>query len=706
MAKQTEGLLVGRYKLLRELARGGFGITYLAKDAQSSNTDCVVKKLNPQNADIETAKILFQREAHILYYLQQNRQIPKYFNYFEDGQDFYLVQEYIQGKSLDQLLDKLWTKTEVIDFLREILLILKYLHQINIIHRDIKPSNVIRRDKDKKFVLIDFGSVKQLDPRYLSSKFSHQQPPPLHTMIGTPGYAPVEQMEGRPSFNSDIYGLGITAIQLLTGIRPRNLERDAEDNVIFPGGVDIDAPLAHILTTMVYTSPERRYQFVDDVLDSLNTILGHYNNGSTGNENATVRNLDDIAETKVDPTPLFGSPNPIQVSPKIVLRLWHIPILVTVIGIIVVGLELINPFIRPFYYSYEGNRLLDLRQPEAALEQFENLKELKPNSVEAWKGRGDALLSLGSDNRALDSYNKALSLQSNNLKALNNKGKVLYKMGQYQDALETHEKVVAIDSNNAEAWSGKGLAYMGLGKYEEASKSFDKLRQIRPDEPRIWYEIGLATELLQGPQAARKHYEEALWSYDFFLKRKPQNLIAWTDRGTVLLKLGRLEDALKSYQKALEIDRNFYEALLGTGNSYFAMGIKKREEALLAFNQASKVRPEDYQVWHNRGIVLTQYFKDHEGALQSFEKVVELRNNFYPAWQSKGLALLELKRYEAALNAFDKAKSIEPKDPYIWANRGSVLDLLGRTQEARDSYNKAIELGFPPEQLREQLEKN
>lgn len=690
MTKQTE-LLGGRYQIVRELARGGFGITFIAKDTLSSNSTCVIKKLDPQNADIETAKILFQREAHILNYLQQNQQIPKFLNYFEEGQHFYLVQEYIEGKSLDKLLDKRWTELRVVSFLREILSILQCLHEVNILHRDIKPSNVIRRDKDNKFVLIDFGSVKQLYP-YLSSQ-SGQQELPAHTMIGTPGYAPAEQMAGRPGFNSDIYGLGMTAIQLLAGIHPRNLKRDKQDDVIWIEGVDIDESLATILTKMVYSSPERRYQSVDEVIENLNAII-------TVQQNHTFTNSSQSVPLTEHSTPTFRTQsNKTRAPSRLLFKLWHIPILLTVLGAIVVGLEFIQPFFRPLYYSYQGNRLLDVRQPEAALEQFENLIEIIPNSAIAWKGRGDALLSIGRYSGALEAYNKAISIQSNDLKSLNNKGKVLYKLRRYKEALDTHEKVLELDSNNAEAWSGKGLAYIGLQQYQKASESFERLRQLRPDEPKIWYEVGLATEQLQGPQAAKEYYEEAIQSYNFFLKKKPSDPIAWSDKGTVLLKLNRPDEALVSYQKALDIDSKFYEALLGKGNALLRIGKEKRQEALLAFNQASKIRPQDYEVWYNRGILLAQYFQDHEEALKSFEKVIQLRYDFSSAWVNKGLALLELKRDNEALVAFNKAKDLDPKNAYAWANRWYILNKLGKTEEARDSYNKAIELGFPPEQL-------
>lgn len=665
-----KGLLRGRYKVTRELSRGGFGITYLAEDIQLSNSLCVIKKLDPLSADIETAKILFEREAHILFFLQQNQQIPKYFNYFEEGQNYYLVQEYIKGQSLEKLLALRWTDINVTHFLQEILLILKYLHQINIIHRDIKPSNVMRREEDGRYILIDFGSVKQLDPTH-----SGQQLPP-QTMIGTPGYAPTEQMAGRPGFTSDIYGLGITAIHLLTGIYPTHLTRDEQDNVIFPQDVNLDNSLASLLKKMVYSTPDRRYQSVDKVLEHVNEIITKLERNATKQRGSV-------------------SSNP---HPGGLLRLWHIPIILVALGAIIASIEIINPFIRPSYHVYQGNHLLDTYQPKKALEEFQNVLEIKPNSGEGWKGQGNALFVLGSDIRALESYNQALKLQPNDVKTLNNKGQVLYKIGRYQEALDSHDKVLKIDPNNAEALSGKGLAYLGLQQFEKATEYFEKLKAIiGPNMPRIWYDIALAREQLEGSQAAKKYYEVALEVADEYLKKKPTDPIVWTGRGNVLLKLNRPDDAIASYEKALEIDKNFYEALLGKANTL--SGIKRRDEARAAYDQAIQVRPENYLVWYNRGILLARDFQDHNEALKSYEQAIKQRDDFYPAWLNKGTELLELKRYNEALVAFDKAKTLNSKDPIVYANRGFALEQLGRNQQACDSYKQGIQLGFPAQEL-------
>jgi serine/threonine protein kinase len=675
MAEVQKQLLCSRYQILRELGRGGFGITYLAKDVLS-NFLCAIKKLDPLSADIETAKKLFHREVNILNNLQANKLIPKFFNYFEEEGNFYLVEEYIEGLPLTELLDEQWTESEVINFLRQILDVLASLHRRNIIHRDVKPSNIIVRSEDKQFVLIDFGSVKQVDISYPSFQSPHTQ-----TMIGTPGYAPPEQMAGKPRFNSDIYSLGLTAIQLLTKMHPRELRRDDEDKIVWTQEFVINNSLGGILTKMVYNNPERRYQSVEEIVN-------------------------DLGKTEISPPftqpPTFQTSETAKKTSTILAntRIWHIPIFLAILAIVIACVELFNPFLRPLYLTYKANSLLDQHQAGAALEQYNHLKEIQPNSAEAWKGRGDALFILGRDSAALDSYNKAISLEPQDKKILNkiliNKGKLLYRQQKYQEASSIYDKVLSNDHNNAEALSGKGLSLLALGQKKEALEYLEQVRQIKPDDPRFWQEIGYTVEQLQGRQAARTYFEEALWSYNDLLKIRRNNPIIWTDRGTILLKLNRPQEALDSYEEALKIDRDFYEALVGKGNALSALG--QPSKALFAFRQASEVRPQDHMVWYNQGLLLTQTLKNHEEALKAFEQAIAQKKDFYPAWVNKSLVLLDLGRNNEALVAIDEAKNLEPQDPDVWDIRGDIFKELGNTKEANNSYNTSQKLRAALEQ--------
>jgi tetratricopeptide (TPR) repeat protein len=424
---------------------------------------------------------------------------------------------------------------------------------------------------------------------------------------------------------------------------------------------------------MVHNNPDQRYQTVEAVIEDLNKTK--------------------ISSPPTQPPTYYSSNRRGVLANTRLIKTWQIPIVLILLAVIIACIEFIHPFIRPTYYLHEANNLLDERKGDAALDKFNYLKEIQPNSPEVWKGRGDTLFILGRDFAALQSYNKAISLQPKDqkllVKILINKGKVLYKQGNYQEALNIYEKALKID-NNPEALSGKSLSLLALGQKQEALQYLDQLKQIRPDDPRIWQEIGFAIEQSQGRQAAKEYFQEALSSYDDILKVKKNNPIYWTDRGSILLKLSRPQDALDSYEQALKLDNNFYEALIGKGNALNLLG--KPSEALFAFRQASKVRPQDYLVWFNQAILLTQTLRNHEEAIKAFDQTIALKDDFHPAWVGKALALLELKRSQEALEAIEKAKDLQPKDPDIWDIRGEILKELGKQQEANNSYFQAERL--------------
>ena len=165
--------LSSRYSIIRHLGGGGFAQTYLAEDSQlPGNHLCVVKQLKPQATDPETLQVarrLFDTEAQVLYKLGNHDRIPRLFAYFEENQEFYLVQEFIEGHDLSQEITPaspgtggVMQEDKVICILQELLEILDFVHQQNVIHRDVNPRNILRRYRDNKLVLIDFGAVKEI----------------------------------------------------------------------------------------------------------------------------------------------------------------------------------------------------------------------------------------------------------------------------------------------------------------------------------------------------------------------------------------------------------------------------------------------------------------------------------------------------------------------------------------------------------------
>ncbi|MEH2163440.1 MAG: CHASE2 domain-containing serine/threonine-protein kinase [Nostoc sp.] len=275
-------LLNNRYKITQGLGSGGFSNTYLADDIQRpGNPQCVVKQLRPPRQDAEYLNVvrrLFDAEAQILEILGKHPQIPQLLAFFEENRQFSLVQEFVRGHAMDKELTsgKRLKQVEVVEILKEVLNVLVFVHSYGVIHRDIKPSNLIRRESDQHIVLIDFGAVKQIQP---------QQQEAQTISIGTPGYAPSEQMSGLPKLNSDIYALGIMGIQGLTGVDPREFRRDINTGeiIIEADGnqqiwqhwrelTDATNDLVIILNKMVHFDFTQRYQSTAEVLKALEIL--------------------------------------------------------------------------------------------------------------------------------------------------------------------------------------------------------------------------------------------------------------------------------------------------------------------------------------------------------------------------------------------------------------------------------------------------
>lgn len=282
-------LLRDRYQVLKALGQGGFGATFIARDrALPGAPVCVIKQLRPASDSprvLEMARQLFAREAKTLGRIGDHPQVPRLLDYFAVrdpiiGQEFfYLVQEYIAGKNLKQEVKTsgLFSEEKTKEFLRQILPLIKYLHDNEVIHRDIKPANIIRRDIDQQLVLIDFGAVKDEVNQTIMSQNTGETAFTSFA-IGTPGFAPQEQMALRPVYASDIYALGATCLYLLTGQSPKNFGYDPLTcEIIWRPYVQISDEFAAILSKMLAAGVRDRYHSADEVLQALDLMESHQN---------------------------------------------------------------------------------------------------------------------------------------------------------------------------------------------------------------------------------------------------------------------------------------------------------------------------------------------------------------------------------------------------------------------------------------------
>ncbi|MFM5889945.1 MAG: protein kinase domain-containing protein [Dolichospermum sp.] len=277
----TGTVLEKRYEITRKLSGGGFGETYLAKDRDNNNQECVVKRLKPQGNfnkyEFRKIKELFEKEAKHLNRLE-HPQIPQLKDYivvkerfgFIVKQEFYIVQEYIEGQELRNELTHGEQKDDnyVWQLLHDILKVVSFVHEQKLVHRDIKPDNLIRRENDNQLVLIDFGSVKDMS----ESKVRKST-----IIIGTDPYMPMEQKQGDISFYTDIYAVGMIGVEALTGkvphVRNIGIGADENDKIIWREyAPNVSNTLADFIDKMIDPRPHLRYNNGGIALKALREI--------------------------------------------------------------------------------------------------------------------------------------------------------------------------------------------------------------------------------------------------------------------------------------------------------------------------------------------------------------------------------------------------------------------------------------------------
>jgi serine/threonine-protein kinase len=271
-----------RYIIQHPLGQGGFSRTYLAEDTGRFNEPVTLKELTPASQGtyaLQKAEELFQREAQMLHKLQ-HPQIPRFWEFFRDGKRLFLVQDYIEGKTYQSLLEEritagqTFSEGEIIELLRQLLPVLSYLHSLGIIHRDISPDNLICRASDKLPVLIDLGGVTKIPLEVASTVGSSQNSvtSTSTTRLGKIGYAPNEQLRlGIAAPHSDLYALAVTALVLMTGKQPQELIDLETMEWNWQQHLHLSPLLTGIINRMLATHPVDRFQSADELLQQLET---------------------------------------------------------------------------------------------------------------------------------------------------------------------------------------------------------------------------------------------------------------------------------------------------------------------------------------------------------------------------------------------------------------------------------------------------
>ncbi len=260
---------IRNYQVLRILGQGGMGTTYLAWDRERAIAKIpaivVLKEMNADMAKIAKARELFEREARILQNIRHPG-IPQYYDFFVEGGKKYLAMEMVHGQDLEKRVITTGPVilAQAIAWMCQTCEVLEYIHSQTppIIHRDIKPANLLVRNLDNRVIVLDFGAVKEIGT-------------PSGTRIGAPDYSPVEQEQGQPLTQSDLYAIGPTLIFLLTGKSPSNFykPRGAEYRFNVENVPTITPKVREVIERVTEPRPRDRYQTAQELAQALSACL-------------------------------------------------------------------------------------------------------------------------------------------------------------------------------------------------------------------------------------------------------------------------------------------------------------------------------------------------------------------------------------------------------------------------------------------------
>jgi tetratricopeptide (TPR) repeat protein/tRNA A-37 threonylcarbamoyl transferase component Bud32 len=595
-------ILGSRYRILHHLGGGGFGQTYLAEDRHlPGNPQCVVKRLQPRTTDaiaLDSARRLFDAEATALYELGTHDQIPRLLAHFEENTQFYLVQEYIEGTLLTEEVcpGQQLSEAAVVELLQDILGTLRIVHDHQVIHRDIKPSNLIRRHRDGKVVVIDFGSVKQVSsqPIEMDGQVS------ITVAIGSLGYMPNEQLAGQPTLSSDIYAVGMLALQALTGLDPRRMPKDARTSeLVWRDLVAVQPVLADVIDKMVRYDYRQRYWSAEDAYKALQTAMG----GDW--PQGTIAAMSSSSQA-IAPVPQANQPVATDAPPSALSTAGYLA-----------WLERADEL-------FQTNRFQD------ALPWYEKVVQLQPDSVTAWFKLAMVHENLDCMEAAVVAYDRVLQLQPEDYLAWLKRGKALEKLGRLDGAMAAYQEVLRMQPDNYWVWNDLGQVQEQLNQLEDAILAYGRAVQLKPD-----FQLALDNrkQLLIALKRVEQlytlnHYEETITACDQAVADNPHNADAWLMRGMALENLKRMADAALSYNRVVQLQPE-------DNVTWFKLGslldsLNRPRQAAIAFGNVVRLQPDNYWAWHQRGRMLEQLSKTRE-AIAAYQQALQLKPDYSAA---------------------------------------------------------------------------
>jgi serine/threonine-protein kinase len=608
----TNRLLGGRYQFIQVLGSGKRRQTLLVADVHyPGHPKCLIKQFKLPTQNPTTLKFilsLLKKKLEVLEMVGRHNHIPNTLASFQDLKHFYLVQEFIPGRSLaeDLVAGQPWPQQRVLLLLRDVLRVLVFVQDHGVIHSNLKPSNILRHQGDDRILVSDFGLLKEINWDVSTRETSYDS----DSGDAQLAYVPLEQRQGSTRFCTDHYALGMIAVQALTGLSPRDLpdaaQPDLQDTVIRllqqMGGVGIN--VASLIARMVNPEPDRRYQKAVAILSDLNRLVEE--------PEPTPADRGEILDYAAPETAAA------ETSPKNGNGKWAL--LGAALGILaLVGMVVLRVPQRLLASQQLGvaEAAVEAGELEVAIAHYSKVLDIDPNHGAALAARGQLYDQTNDPESGLADLTAAIDANPDNPTWVYQRGNLRFGVGDIQGAIDDYTAALQLDPTLVSAHVNRGTARAEWG--DDLGAVEDYTAALNLDPPLTLRAASHLNRCLSYSNLGQQ--DKALVDCTEAINLRPSHGLAYQNRGLVRRRLEEFQGAIQDYNIAIQIE------------------------------------PNSSDPYYNRGLA-RQDLKDFAGALEDFSKAIALDDAHVFARYDRGILYAQLDQATEARADFEAASQL------------------------------------------------